>query len=124
MMDMRITTLSAMKALDNAGGRKLTNALRAGYAAAARVVRDRAKATRAFKDRTGTTRKSWKVSQSSRPYNHAKLRNTAPYSRWLEKEPRNLAFIEKAARATGTEQLNAVGKAVRRHLAKLRAASK
>ena len=127
MMSGRIQTLSAMKALNEAGSRKLTNALRAGYASAARIIRDKAKETTAFKDRTGLTRRSWKITQSRIPYNHAKVINTAtnakgtPYPLFLEKKPLESSFMERAARSTGTEQLNAVGKAVRRHLARLRA---
>ena len=130
MMSGRIETLAAMKALDNAGGRKLTNALRAGYAKAARVIRDKARVTTAFRSRTGLAKKSWKISQSRIPFNHAKVSNTAhsprgrPYPRFLEGKPHETRFMEKAARSTGTEQLNAVGIAVRRHLARLRAQSK
>ena len=123
----------ALRALDRAGGDRLTRALRMGYAAAARVVRDRAKQTTAFKDRTGTARKSWRVSQSSRPFNHAKVVNTAttmvngrafPYALFLERKPLESGFMERAARATGKEQLDAVRKAVLRHLRKLRTAPK
>ena len=126
MMSGRIQTLAALKALDRAGGKYLTNALRAGYAGAARVIRDKAKVTTAFQSRTGLAKGSWRISQNRNPFNHAKVINTAlspqgrPYPLFLEREPHNTKFMEKAARATGTEQLNAVGKAVRRHLARLR----
>ena len=110
-----------MRALDRAGGDRLTTALRMGYAAAARVIRDRAKQTTAFRDQSGTARRSWRVSQSRKPFNHAKVVNTAFYSLFLERAPLNSGFLTRAAQATGREQLDAVGKAVRRHLAKLRA---
>lgn len=109
-----------MRALDRAGGDRLTTALRMGYAAAARVVRDRAKQTTAFSDRTGTARKSWRISQSRKPFNHAKVVNTAFYAMFLERAPLNSGFLTDAAEATGPEQLTAVRKAVLRHLVKLR----
>ena len=111
----------AMLALDKAGGTKLTAALRAGYSSAARVIRDKAKLTTAFKDRTGTARRSWKVSQRASPFNHAKLSNTAFYTMFIEGEPMNTGFLERAAHSTGGEQLKVVKKAVLRHLERLRA---
>ena len=123
-IDFKSDAIKAMVALDRAGGDALTTALRMGYAAAARVVRDRAKLTTAFKDRTGTARKSWRVSQNRKPFNHAKVVNTAYYAMFLERAPANTGFLTKAAESTGPEQLDAVRKAVRRHLAKLRAMPK
>ena len=105
-----------MLALDKAGGSKLTTALRMGYAGAARVIRDKAKVTTAFKDRTGLARRSWKVTQNRKPYNHAKVHNTAFYSLFLENRTH---FLTRAAEATGREQMDAVHKAVLRHLRKL-----
>ena len=106
----------AMLALDRAGGSRLTTALRMGYAGAARVIRDKAKLTTAFKDRTGVARRAWKVTQNRKPYNHAKVHNTAFYSLFLEK---HTGFLTRAAEATGPEQMDAVHKAVLRHLRKL-----
>ena len=111
----------AMRALDKAGGTRLTTALRSGYAGAARIIRDKAKVTAAFTDRTGTARKSWKVTQRARPFNHAKLSNTAFYTMFLEGKPLDSGFLSKAARSTGPEQLKAVRAAVLKHLLKLRA---
>ena len=106
----------AMLALDRAGGPTLTTALRMGYAGAARVIRDKAKLTTAFKDRTGVARRAWKVTQNRKPYNHAKVVNTAFYSLFLENQTR---FLTRAAEATGPEQMDAVHKAILRHLRKL-----
>ena len=106
----------AMLALDRAGGSRLTTALRMGYAGAARAIRDKAKVTTAFKDRTGVARRSWKVTQNRKPFNHAKIHNTAFYSLFLEKQT---GFLTRAAEATGREQMDAVHKAVMRHLRKL-----
>ena len=114
----------AMLALERAGGRRLTNALRSGYATAARIIRDKAKVTTAFKDKTGTVRRSWKISQNARPYNHAKVSNTAFYAMFLELEPLNRGFMWRAAETTEAEQITAVQKAVSRHLARLRAGPK
>ena len=75
-----VKSARALRALEAAGGSRLSNALRAGYAGAARVIRDKAKETTAFTDRSGTLRRSWRVSQNSRPFNHAKVVNTAYYS--------------------------------------------
>lgn len=105
-----------MLALDRAGGAKLTTALRMGYAGAARAIRDRAKTTVAFKDRTGAARRTWKITQNRKPYNHAKVVNPVFYSLFLE---RQTGFLSKAAEATGPEQLDAVHRAVLRHLRKL-----
>ena len=110
----------ALRSLDKAGGTRLTAALRAGYASAARIIRDRAKVTTAFSDRTGTARKSWRISQNQRPYNHAKVVNTSFYALFLERKPLDSGFMTKAAESTGPEQLGAVKKAVLRHLEKLR----
>ena len=119
--DTRSDLGAVLRALDKAGGTKLTAALRAGYTAAAREVRDKARVTTAFKSRTGTAKlRSWKVSSRARPFNHAKLSNTAFYSMFLEGKPLESGFLERAARSTNREQMNAVAKAVRRHLAKLR----
>ena len=114
----------AMKALDRASGHRLTNALRAGYAGAARVIRDRAKVTTAWSDKSGHTRKAWRISQNRKPYNHAKVVNTSAYALFLERAPLESGFMERAARATDKEQLGAVRKAVLRHLLRLRAAQK
>ena len=123
-MQTRMRAVTALKALDRAGGTRLSNALRIGYAAAARVIRDRAKETTQFKDKTGLTRKSWKVSQKSRPFNHAKLTNTSPHAVYLEMKPFEAGFMERAARSTGPEQVKAVRKALARHLKKVRAGPK
>ena len=120
MIGGRIETRRAVRALEKAGGPALADALRKGYAAAGRIVRDHAKATTKFKDRTGAARKSWKVQQMKKPYNQARLINTAFYTRWLEKNPHNYEFLTDAAKTTGSEQLNAAAKAVRAFLKKLR----
>lgn len=122
--DLKSDVGRAMLALDRVGGDALTTALRMGYAAAARVVRDKAKVTTAFSDRSGTARRSWRISQSRQPFNHAKVVNTAFYSMFLERAPLNSGFLTRAAESTTPEQINAVRKAVVRHLEKLRAAPK
>lgn len=123
-VDVNARMFKVMAALDKASGDALTTALRMGYASAARIVRDRAKQTLAFTDRTGTARKSWRISQNRLPFNHAKVVNTAFYSMFLERKPLNSGFMSRAAEATGPEQLAAVKKAVRKHLLKLRRPSK
>lgn len=123
-IDFKSDAIRAMVALDRVGGDALTTALRMGYASAARVIRDRAKLTTAFKDRTGTARRSWRISQNRKPFNHAKVVNTSYYAMFLERAPLRSEFLTDAAFYTGPEQLDAVKKAVRRHLAKLRAAPK
>lgn len=123
-IDFKSDAIRAMVALDRVGGDALTTALRMGYASAARVIRDRAKLTTAFKDRTGLARRSWRISQNRKPFNHAKVVNTAYYAMFLERAPLRLEFLTDAAFYTQTEQLDAVKKAVRRHLAKLRRAPK
>ena len=122
--DLKSDVGRAMLALDRAGGDALTTALRMGYASAARVIRDKAKLTTAFSDKTGTARRSWRISQNRKPFNHAKVVNTAFYSMFLERAPLNSGFLSRAAEATAPEQIEAVRKAVRRHLEKLRAAPK
>ena len=121
---MRISVKSdftrALIALDRAGGTRLTTALRAGYAAAARVIMAKAKQTTAFSDRTGETRRGFKVSQHRTPFNHAKLKNTALQSLFLERKPLNYGFMARAAKSTEPEQMEAVRKAVARHLQRLR----
>ena len=119
-------TVRAMKALDKAGGTHLTTALRRGYLAAARIIRDQAKSTTAFKSRTGQAKSSWKTTSSRKPYNHAKIVNTAlskrgvPYALFLERKPLDSKFMSRAAESTGGRQLEAVGVAVRKFLRKLR----
>ena len=109
----------AVRKLTEAGGPHLATALRRGYSAAARVIRDKAKATAAFRDRSGLARKSWRIRSMKRPYNQARLFNLPHYTRWLEAEPRNYAYLEKAARSSEREVLNAVAKAVRAYVTKL-----
>ena len=118
--DLNSDVGKAMLALDRAGGTRLSAALRAGYAGAARIIRDRAKMTTAFKDRTGTARRSWRISQNSRPFNHAKVINTSFYAMFLERAPLRSEFLTDAAESTGKEQLGEVQKAVLRHLKRLR----
>lgn len=122
--DIRTDLGQTLVALDRAGGEELTTALRRGYAAAARVVRDRAKQTTAFKDRSGEARRSWRVSQARKPFNHAKVVNTVFYAMFLERAPLNSGFLTDAAEATAPEQLIAVRTAVTRHLRRLRASAK
>ena len=119
-----IRSARALRALDRAGGQFLTKALRSGYTAAARLIRDKARETAAFTDRTGTARKSWKVTGAARRFNHAKVINTAFHSRFLEGAPLESEFLTKAARATGPEQVKAVRKAVLKHLLALRAGAR
>ena len=114
----------AMKTLAAAGGPKLTAALRAGYAGAARVIRDKAKQTTAFTDDTGKARRSWRISSRSRPFNHAKVTSVPFYTRFLELKPLNLGYFAEAAETTEAEQLSAVRKALARHIRKLRSAPK
>ena len=119
-IDFKADAIRAMVALDRVGGDALTTALRMGYASAARVIRDKAKLTTAFKDRTGTARRSWRISQNRKPFNHAKVANKAFYAMFLERAPLNSGFLTRAAETTGPEQLNAVHKAVLRHLKRLK----
>ena len=124
-MGMRIEAKKALLALDKAGGPELTTALRRGYAAAGRAIRDKAKTTTAFRSRTGTAKlKSWRVAQLRKPYNHARIANLAFYSLFLEGAPLEYGFLEDAAEATSSEQLDAVSKAVIGHLRRLQSPSK
>ena len=118
--DIKSDIAQVMLALDRAKGQELTTALRRGYAAAARLVRDRAKQTSAFTDRTGEARRSWRVSQARKPFNHAKAANTVFYAMFLERAPLNSGYLTDAAEAVAPECVDVVGKALRRHLARLR----
>ena len=119
-MDVKAKYKRALNALDRAGGNRLTAALLDGYAEAARIIRDQAKATTAFSDRTGAARRSFKVSRHRTRFLHAKLTNTTVHSLFLERKPLASEFMSGAGASTGPEQLAAVRKAVARHLQSLR----
>ena len=116
----------AIRALEKAGGDRLSKALLAGYRGAARVIRDKAKMTTAFTDRTGAARKSWKITASRKRFLHAKLTNYAlsprgaPYVLFLEREPLDAEFIVRAVETTESEQVKQVRSALRKHLLALR----
>lgn len=107
----------ALAAMEKLGDLVFKNGLRAGRVAAARVVRDAAKKSVIFRDRTKNLRKSIKVQNSKR---YTRVYANAPHAYVVERGqdgptpswPR--PFMEHAARGTVPQQLDAAAQALAR----------
>ena len=107
----------ALKAMEKLGDLVFRNGLRAGRVAAARVVRDAAKKSALFRDRTRNLRRSIKVKNTKRV---TRVYANAPHAYVVERGqsgPHPSAphpFMETAARGTTRQQLEAAAVAVAR----------
>ena len=107
----------ALAAMEKLGDFVFKNGLRAGRVAAARVVRDAAKKSVHFRDKTKTLRRSIKVQNSKR---YTRVYANAPHAYVVEfgqdgptpSFPR--LFMDHAARGTVPQQLDAAAAALAR----------
>ena len=127
MLEVKVNTKAAITQLEKLTNERYTEGKRRGFEAMAKIVREKARATDMFKDKTGTLRARWRIARKRRRNRDGTteiemlLRNTAPHAHLIiygrkarnngpKSKPR--PFIQKAAAETGREQLAAAGRAM------------
>ena len=134
MLEIKIDTRSAIKQLEKLTGPEYTKGKYEGFKAMAGIVRDRAKQTTMFDDKTGILRSRWRINKKTRrnrdgtTESMAVLKNTAPHAhliiygrkqRGTGKKSKPRPFIQRAAQESGIEQMHAAGRAMTDFLSKL-----
>ena len=134
MIGVEFDSRSAIKQLEKLTGPAYDKGKYAGFRGMAEVVRDRAKMTTMFKDKTGILRSRWRIAQKRRRNRDgtmeitAELRNTAPHAhliifgrrqRGVGKKSTPRPFIQQAARNSLPEQTEAAGRAMTAFLKKV-----
>ena len=127
MLDVKVDTRSAITQLEKLTSDRYVEGKRRGFEAMAKIVREKARASDMFKDKTGTLRARWKIARKKRKNRDGTeeiemlLRNTAPHAHLIiygrkarnngpKSKPR--PFIQKAAAETQKEQLAAAARAM------------
>ena len=110
---------NAIAGLRKLDGKARQKGLLNAFTSAARIARDEAKKTTAFKDRTGLLRRSWSVQRKTKPYLKGVLRNKAPHGHFIEKGTKRMEakpWIAPAIERTANRQIDAVAMSLTKYL--------